>query len=181
LVKIWQRNANLKTYKTWRSRARVQQCPVVLQRSLVFSLLLVLLSIMLSRFSSLFIYAVAGLVISAAAKPMGHLNSYDDGPKPPSPPGSPYSPPPPPPPKYPADKPYAKPYPSPDNSYNAPSQSENNCNVGQQHCCNPINRVNHPEFITSDDSLLICCFRMMSTPTRVTLPCSLASFHFWSY
>jgi hypothetical protein len=134
---------------------------------------------MLSRFSSLFIYAVAGLVISAAAKPMGHLNSYDDGPKPPSPPGSPYSPPPPPPPKYPADKPYAKPYPPPDNSYNAPSQSENNCNVGQQHCCNPINKVNHPEIITSDDSLLICCFRTLGTPTRVTLPCSLAFFQSW--
>jgi hypothetical protein len=60
---------------------------------------------MFSRFSSLLVYVVAGLVISAAATPMAPPKDYDDGSKAPSYPGSSYSSP-----KYSADKPYAKPY-----------------------------------------------------------------------
>jgi Fungal hydrophobin len=60
---------------------------------------------MFSRFSSLLVYIVAGLVISAAATPMAPPKDYDDGSKAPSYPGSSYSSP-----KYSADKPYAKPY-----------------------------------------------------------------------
>ncbi|KAI0253696.1 hypothetical protein BJV78DRAFT_1280749 [Lactifluus subvellereus] len=81
---------------------------------------------MLSRFSSLFVYVVAGLVISAAATPMGPPRDYDDGSKVPMPQGSssyspsttskypaessyyakPYSEK-----KYPEEMPYPKPYP----------------------------------------------------------------------
>jgi hypothetical protein len=60
---------------------------------------------MFSRFSTLLVYIVAGLVISAAATPMAPPKDYDDGSKAPSYPGSSYSSP-----KYSADKPYAKPY-----------------------------------------------------------------------
>ena len=46
---------------------------------------------MLSRFSTLLVYVVAGLALSAAATPMGHPRGYDDGSKSPSYPGSSYS------------------------------------------------------------------------------------------
>ncbi|KAI9507729.1 hypothetical protein F5148DRAFT_1149521 [Russula earlei] len=62
---------------------------------------------MLSRFSSLFVYVVAGLVISAAATPMVARDS-DDAPKSPS---YPYPPPRSPPPKYSPERPYAPSYP----------------------------------------------------------------------
>ncbi|KAH8994615.1 hypothetical protein EDB92DRAFT_295382 [Lactarius akahatsu] len=70
---------------------------------------------MLSRFSALLVYVVAGLVISAAAIPMGQSADYNDEPKS-RPPGaygpqsySPHH-------KYPQDKPYSKPY---DHTYKA--------------------------------------------------------------
>jgi len=59
---------------------------------------------MLSRFSSLFVYVVAGLAISAAATPMSPPREYDDGSRSPSYSGSSY-PPPRPPPKYPHNEP----------------------------------------------------------------------------
>ncbi|KAH8984186.1 hypothetical protein EDB86DRAFT_2833605 [Lactarius hatsudake] len=70
---------------------------------------------MLSHFSALLVYVVAGLVISAAATPMGQSADYNDEPKSRSPgaygPQS-YSPHP----KYAQDKPYSKPY---DHTYKA--------------------------------------------------------------
>ncbi|KAH9174394.1 hypothetical protein EDB89DRAFT_2067693 [Lactarius sanguifluus] len=70
---------------------------------------------MLSRFSALLVYVIAGLVISAAATPMGQSADYNDEPKS-RPPGaygpqsySPHH-------KYPQDKPYSKPY---DHTYKA--------------------------------------------------------------
>ncbi|KAH9058238.1 hypothetical protein EDB87DRAFT_1578226 [Lactarius vividus] len=70
---------------------------------------------MLSRFSALLVYVVAGLVISAAATPMGQSADYNDEPKS-RPPGA-YGPQSyPPHHKYPQDKPYSKPY---DHAYKA--------------------------------------------------------------
>ncbi|KAH9981552.1 hypothetical protein BJV74DRAFT_887509 [Russula compacta] len=122
---------------------------------------------MLSRFSSLFVYVVAGLVISAAATPMGPPGDYGNGPKSPSLPGPPY-PSPPPPPKYPGNKPgdnaksYGdgkdKPYgDGKDKSYgdgqnqtygddgdkSRDSSYNGQCSVGTQQCCN--------QFTKSDD------------------------------
>jgi hypothetical protein len=132
---------------------------------------------MLSRFSSLFTYVIAGLVISAAATPMGGPlgGLTGDGAKSLTHPGSssamkPYDNKP-----YGDDKrrPYAddkrkpydvddkrkpydvddkrKPYddddkrkPYDDNkdkSYN--DQKAGQCSVGEQHCCNQVNKVNH--------------------------------------
>ena len=144
--KVGDRNANLGTYKTWWSRTRVQQCPAVLQQPLDFSLL-VLLSIMLSRFSSLFVYVVAGLVISAAATPAAPPSNYDNGSKSPSYPG-PSSPPSPP--KYPDNKPYDDgkknpPYPKPDDKGKSYDNGKYNgqCSVGKQQCCNQFTQVNY--------------------------------------
>jgi hypothetical protein len=91
---------------------------------------------MLSRFSSFFVYVVAGLAISAAATPMAGPYAYDNAPKAPSYPGSPSYPPTSP--KYPALYADGKPYPKPDHPYSPPSNSNNNCNVGEQYCCNPV-------------------------------------------
>ena len=91
---------------------------------------------MRSRFSSFFVYVVAGLAISAAATPMAGPYAYDNGPKAPSYLGSPSypltSP------KYPAPYAGGKPYPKPDHPYSPPSNYSNNCNMGEQYCCNPV-------------------------------------------
>ena len=112
---------------------------------------------MLSRFSSLFVYVVAGLVISAAATPMGPPSDYGNAPKSPSSPGSPY-PSPPTPPKYPDNKPgdkvksyddgKDKPYGNGQNqTYGDDGDKSNDssyngqCSVGTQQCCNQFTKV----------------------------------------
>jgi hypothetical protein len=98
---------------------------------------------MLSRFSSLFVYVVAGLAISAAATPgyqpkpkaapYGNSPSYPPAPQqyPPSP--QPYQP---------APQPYQPPqgsYPPAGGSYGNDYQ----CNVGEQQCCDSTNYVSY--------------------------------------
>lgn len=83
---------------------------------------------MLSRFSSLFVYVVAGLAISAAATP----GYQPKPPKPYSPPSQQYQP---------APQPDYKP---PQGSY-APGSYGNDyqCNVGEQQCCDSTNYVSY--------------------------------------
>src|SRR6266702_3533975 len=92
----WGLECERRVYKSRLSTALVHQFPaVLLQRFSNFLSSLFLLSIMLSRFSTLLIYVIAGLVVSAAAVPMGP----QDEPKSRSP--STY---------YPHDRPHSKPY-----------------------------------------------------------------------
>jgi len=103
---------------------------------------------MLSRFSSLFTYVVVGLVVSAAATPMGGpLGGLTGGgpAKSLTHPGSP-----------PAMKPYdnkpydddkRKPYDGDDKpkAYDDKPYDDHNagqCSVQNQHCCNQVNQVN---------------------------------------
>ncbi|KAH9976373.1 hypothetical protein BGW80DRAFT_1457172 [Lactifluus volemus] len=106
---------------------------------------------MLSRFSSLFVYVVAGLAISAAATPgfKPKAAPYDPPSYPPAPGPQQYSPAPQPyqpsPPSYqPSPPPYQ---PSPQPGYKGPQGSyppnsynnEYQCNVGEQQCCDSTN------------------------------------------
>jgi hypothetical protein len=128
-----------------------------------------LLSIMLSRFSSLFTYVIVGLVISAAATPLNPLgDALGDGTKSLSRPhamksndmGKPYG--------GDNDKSYGdkdksygdkdKSYSDKDKSYSDKDKSYSDkdkhygddrserhgqCSVEKQHCCNQVNQVNH--------------------------------------
>ena len=107
-----------------------------------------LLSIMLSRFSSLFTYVIFGLVISAAATPLGPLgDALGDGTKSLSRPqamrpndgGKPYG--------GDRDKSYGdkdKSYDDKDKHYGDDrSERHGQCSVENQHCCNQVNQVSH--------------------------------------
>lgn len=107
-----------------------------------------LLSIMLSRFSSLFTYVIVGLVISAAATPLNPLgDALGDGTKSLSRPhamksndmGKPYG--------GDNDKSYGdkdKSYSDKDKHYGDDrSERHGQCSVEKQHCCNQVNQVNH--------------------------------------
>lgn len=105
-----------------------------------------LLSIMLSRFSSLFTYVILGLVVSAAATPLNPLSdSLGEGTKSlsrPQPMMKPYD-------KAPYDKakPYGddqdKPYDDKDKHYdNDKGGRQGQCSIKEQHCCNQVNKVN---------------------------------------
>ena len=81
--------------------------------------LLLQLSIMLSRFSTLFVYLVAGLAVSAVATPMmGQHSGHGDGMKQMSKQN------------YASERPYTH-----------QEGSSKKCNVGKQHCCNQVNEV----------------------------------------
>ena len=137
---------------------------------------------MLSRFSSLFTYVIVGLVVSAAATPMGPLD-LGDGAKSLSHPGSPMKP-------YDKGKPYGD---YKDKSYDGDKRksydndrpksydddmrksydgkkgdSYGQCSTGSQHCCNQVNRVSYYPIILSVNSSLMHCFRRMRVP-RLTL------------
>ncbi|KAH9994191.1 hypothetical protein BJV77DRAFT_1066831 [Russula vinacea] len=118
---------------------------------------------MLSRFSSLFTYVIVGLVVSAAATPMGPLD-LGDGAKSLSHPGSPMKP-------YDKGKPYGD---YKDKSYDGDKRksydndrpksydddmrksydgkkgdSYGQCSTGSQHCCNQVNRADESSKIDS--------------------------------
>ncbi|KAH9981553.1 hypothetical protein BJV74DRAFT_887510 [Russula compacta] len=114
---------------------------------------------MLSRFSSLFVYVVAGLVISAAATPAAPPSNYNDGSKSLSYPGSSYSSPPTPPKNTPYPKPddgkKNPPYPKPDDKVKSYDDGKYNgqCSVGKQQCCNQFTEIDQ-ESLTSITALL---------------------------
>jgi hypothetical protein len=116
---------------------------------------------MLSRFSTLFTYVIVGLVVSAAATPVGSLGGLGDGPL--SHPGSSMKP-------YDKGKPYGD---YKDKSYDGDKRksydddrpksydgdkrksygdkkgdSYGQCSVGTQHCCNQVNRVRYYSIIS---------------------------------
>jgi hypothetical protein len=147
----------LQVYKRWAvdapSSAVPSGSPTVLQRSVATFLLFAF--VMLSRFSSLFVYVVAGLAISAAATPgfKPKAAPYDPPSYPPAPGPQQYSPAPQPyqpspPPYQPSPPSYQPPpqpgYKGPQGSY--PPSSYNNeyqCNVGEQQCCDSTNYVSY--------------------------------------
>ncbi|KAI9441817.1 hypothetical protein H4582DRAFT_2097105 [Lactarius indigo] len=97
---------------------------------------------MLSRFSVLFVYLVAGLAVSAVATPMGQSGGYGDGTKQPSKNNSTQEHPNPP--KYYSARDAKGQYKHPkDKEYDRTHAGQ--CKIGKQQCCNSMSKISDHE------------------------------------